>query len=368
VRRLILDSKETVVHIPLVLYFWRAIPGSAALALSEKPTALLASYLAVQMAVKEDPVMARVRPSTFLGSYLSGPKNWERSVSIVIPTALTAKDSAGNFSPLEENLLVHSCLKSIEISGIPEDIEIILVASKGVRIPKLLTELHNFRIVHDSDQSVNIARKMNIGASVSRGEALIFLNDDITLRSIGMIDEMLSYLNDDTVGTVAPLLLYPDERIQCAGVGLNPESLPAHISRFAYSKDAGYHEQQAGPHEVLCNTGAFLAITAKLFHQIGGFDEKFAVNYNDIDLGLRLLSLGYRNLIIPNLRAIHLESASRTTHADKFEEMTFLDRWGSVDFPNYYPNRFNPRAFDFSFFLDDSLRETLKLNLRAFTK
>ena len=61
----------------------------------------------------------------------------------------------------------------------------------------------------------------------------------------------------------------------------------------------------------LAVTGALMMISRKQFDDIGGFDEKLAVAYNDVDLCLRLLDRGYTNIFTPFCEAYHYESLSR---------------------------------------------------------
>ena len=59
-------------------------------------------------------------------------------------------------------------------------------------------------------------------------------------------------------------------------------------------------------------TGACLALEARKFHEVGGFDEaRLPIEYNDIDLCLRLAERGYVCVFEPRARLMHRESASR---------------------------------------------------------
>src|SRR5690606_17516546 len=79
--------------------------------------------------------------------------------------------------------------------------------------------------------------------------------------------------------------------------------------------------------EVSANTGACLMLSRDKFERIGGFDEELAVVGNDVDLCLRLLDQGYRNLWTPYAKLIHHESISRKTSVPKEDEKAMWKRW-----------------------------------------
>ena len=58
-------------------------------------------------------------------------------------------------------------------------------------------------------------------------------------------------------------------------------------------------------------TGACLLTPAKVFREVGGFDEGFVLAFNDVDLCLQILSKGYRVVWTPDAELYHLESKTR---------------------------------------------------------
>jgi GT2 family glycosyltransferase len=89
-------------------------------------------------------------------------------------------------------------------------------------------------------------------------------------------------------------------------------------------------------------------IQREVFLSVGGFDaETFKVNYNDVDLCLRLLMAGYRNLFCPDAVLVHHESKSRgaPTSQEAYslwqnERQAMVHRWGKLleADPNYSPH------------------------------
>ena len=94
----------------------------------------------------------------------------------------------------------------------------------------------------------------------------------------------------------------------CSGL----DGFAGHVQRAAGADDPGYLGMLAWPREVAAVTGACLAVEARKFFEIGGFDEvRLPVEYNDIDLCLRLAERGYRSVFEPRARLMHRESATR---------------------------------------------------------
>ena len=68
----------------------------------------------------------------------------------------------------------------------------------------------------------------------------------------------------------------------------------------------------------------------EVFDELGGFDESFPVNYNDVDYCLRSRRAGYRVILEARARVEHRESTSRKTGIRYGERRRFLDRWADV--------------------------------------
>lgn len=53
------------------------------------------------------------------------------------------------------------------------------------------------------------------------------------------------------------------------------------------------------PRYVMVNTAALIMMKKEVFNKVGGFDENLAVDYNDVDLSLKCLEKGYKNIWTP---------------------------------------------------------------------
>ena len=70
------------------------------------------------------------------------------------------------------------------------------------------------------------------------------------------------------------------------------------------------------PNDVACCTAACLMVSKKKYLEAGGMNEELTVQFNDVDLGLKLLEHGYFNVFIPDVELYHYESKSRGIDKD----------------------------------------------------
>lgn len=197
----------------------------------------------------------------------------------------------------------------------------------------------------------NFSGLTNAGVAASDGELLLLLNNDIEMIAPGWLSAMVDEAVRPGVGAVGAQLLYPDGRIQHAGVvvGLGGEAGHPYRGRPAGTPDRmgrpGVPHGPA-PHEVSAVTGACLLVPRAAYEAVGGLDEaRFPVSFNDIDLCLKLRRHGLRNIQVPAALLYHHESASRgrdvgakQARAER-EARAFAQAWLPVmrDDPYYHP-------------------------------
>lgn len=307
------ESAERITHVPRVL--WSSPhgfdPESAALADAERS--------AVESALKRRGVDADVVPAP--GAPIRRVRRrlpFTPKVSIVIPT--TGRPDV--VRTLVESLLERTSYPSYELLFLdngrgrwPDGIE--YLRAKGLR-------------VIERDEPFNWARLNNFGAGACDGELLLFLNDDIEVVEAEWLHELVVQALVPDVGSVGALLLYPEGRIQHAGIFLVDHGGGArHYLQLLDPRQATDQHLSDVTREVTASTGACLMVRRDVFEEAGGFDEEFRVAFNDVDLCLRLAADGYRNLWTPYCRLVHHESVSRkgTNIAD--DERRVWTKWGA---------------------------------------
>jgi hypothetical protein len=187
----------------------------------------------------------------------------------------------------------------------------------------------------------NYARKLNALWPRAKTDHLIILNDDLLVRGPGWIKALMTFAVDDGVGGVGARLLYPDDRIQHAGMPLGVGGACAHAFIGAGPTSPTYQDWAIVQREWSVVTGAVFATRRSLLAQVNGFDERFSLDYNDVDLCLRLRLLGYRIVYTPHAELTHFESASRGKSGIPADQTAlFLEKWQDYvrDDPAYHPN------------------------------
>lgn len=211
------------------------------------------------------------------------------------------------------------------------------------------------------DEPFNFSRLCNIGVEHSRGSGpLLFLNDDVAPVSEDWLQILLAQLQVPGTGAVGPLLLYPNETVQHAGMYLRLPKGAGHALRGARLPDDDPVGLAAAPREVSCLTGAVLLADRAAFHVVGGFDENLALSFQDVDYCLKLYQAGLRNIFEPRSVLLHMESVSLNVGpADPAAAMQrhrewqlFVERWRSA----FSQDPFYPAGLD----LDDESSRRLR--------
>jgi GT2 family glycosyltransferase len=198
----------------------------------------------------------------------------------------------------------------------------------------------------------NFSAMNNRAADIANGAYLVLLNNDTEVVDPYWLTTLMRHGVCSDVGVVGPLLVFPDGRIQHAGVVLGLLGPAEHPFTGADPDAPGYLGRAQAQQDYSAVTGACLLTRTALYRQLGGLDEtRFAVSYNDIDYCLRARAAGYRTVWTPLTRLIHVSSASQLTeveqsaNADKFarfagERMAFYQKWADLiaHDPAYNPN------------------------------
>jgi GT2 family glycosyltransferase len=215
--------------------------------------------------------------------------------------------------------LLRNCLEGIERTDYP-DLEVIVV-DNGSDDPATLDYLANldpgrYRVLA-APGPFNFSTLNNRAAKQATGELLCLLNNDIEVLAPDWLAIMARQALRPEVGAVGARLLYPDGRIQHAGVVLGICGGAAHAHRLLHPDDEGYFRRHALPQFVSAVTAACLVVRRKSFKAIGGLDEQnFAVAFNDVDLCMRLNTQGWQSLYEPRATLVHHESVSRGLDRD----------------------------------------------------
>jgi O-antigen biosynthesis protein len=176
----------------------------------------------------------------------------------------------------------------------------------------------------------NFSAINNYGVSEAKGDHFLFLNDDTEVIEREWLTVMVEQLSRPGVGVVGAKLLYLNGRIQHAGVVLGVRGMAAHAFRHTDNKDWGYHGLAHLTRNCSAVTAACMLVSKAVFEKVQGFDERLAVEFNDVDLCLRIQQQGYRIVYTPDAVLYHYENATRRGTRSSEDEALFEQKWGDV--------------------------------------
>ena len=319
------ERARRVAHVPEVLYHWRVVPGSTAGDASAKPYAWEAGRRAVQAHLDRVGVPGEVQFGEIPGTLrVMREASADHVVSVVIPT----RGSSGIVWGEERVFVVEAVRSVIENAGYPH-VEIVVVydLATPAEVLETLREVGGDQVVLVPFAGpFNFSAKCNVGFLAATGDVIVLLNDDIEAAQQGFLAQLVAPLDEPGVGMTGAHLLFADGRLQHGGHVYAVGEL-MHAFMGAASNDPGPFAALRVSRESSGLTAACVALTRETFEAVGGLCEVLSVNFNDVDLSMKIRSLGLRLLWLENVVVYHFESQTRdaTVHGWEYEFVT--ERW-----------------------------------------
>lgn len=344
------EKARKIVHIPQILYYWRAHANSVADSVGAKPYVIEAAKRAISDHLERVGLKGEVLDSAVPSMYrLRYEVEGEPLVSIIIP----------NYEHLNE---LRVCLDSIFEKSTYRNFEVIVVENNSVS--QEIFDYYRF-IQHKWDnvkvvvwdKYFNYSAINNFGAKFAAGDHILLLNNDTEVISPDWIQELLMYSQRSDVGAVGAKLYYPDNTVQHAGLGIGLLTLAGHYHRNFDRNHPGYMGRLIYAQNVSGVTAACVMLRRDVWDKIGGLDETFEVAFNDVDMCMRIRKAGYLIVWTPFAELYHYESKSRgieDTPAKKKrfegEVLRFQARWAAeLDAGDpYFNSNFDLNKEDFS--------------------
>ncbi len=299
------EHARAVAHIPLVLYHWRRIPGSTAADSASKPHTSEAGRRALTESLARRRIEARVEHGPFPNTFhVRRTIRDEPLVSILVPF----RDKPELLEACALSILTHTRYRNFELLGIDNN-------SAESATHTLMHDLQHrdarVRFVA-YDGVFNYSAINNFAARQARGEHLLFLNNDTEIIAPEWLEAMLEHSQRPEVGVVGAKLLYPDHRIQHAGVIIGMGGVAGHAHLFLPGDHPGYFARAQLIQDLSAVTFACAMTRLDVFHRVGGLNERdLTIAFNDVDYCLRVREAGYRTVYTPLAALLHHESKSR---------------------------------------------------------
>ncbi len=307
-------ASGSIIHIPFPAYMWRRSEQTYSITNLDRSTANARLSLAEAYSVVGDEVAVEPALDPRLHRIRFRPKAPKPFVSIIIPN----RDSLLLIQRVVADLLERTAYDPFEViivdNGTEDQSVLDFYASLN---PRVFT-------VAIVPEPFNFARMCNRGAGLSKGEAILFLNNDIEVEGTGWLAEMVECLAFDQTGIVGAKLVYPDGTIQHNGVIVGLGDAAGHWFVEAEADEPGPMGRLLVRQTLSAVTGACMLVTRSCFEALDGFDEQyFPVAYNDIDLCLRARQAGFRTVWTPFARLIHHESLTRGSDEEGAQRVRF---------------------------------------------
>lgn len=338
------EKSEHIHHIPKILYHWRAHKDSTAENMETKEYALEAGKKAIQAHLDRMNIPADVVQKTDRGLcyYRSKYRIFSQPmISIIIPNKDHVKD-------------LEKCISSIETKATYKNVEYIIVENNSEKeetfayYKELEKKNPKAKVVFWDGTGFNYPAINNFGVEKASGEYLLFLNNDTEIVNEDCLEELLGYCMREDVGAVGARLYYEDGSIQHAGVIVGLGGVAGHAFTDFPRESPGYFGRIVMAQDYSAVTAACMMMRKSVYKEVGGFDPKWEVAFNDVDLCLKIRKAGYLIVYNPYAELMHYESKSRgyEDNEEKIERFNtecenFIEKWDeflSKGDPYYSPN------------------------------
>jgi GT2 family glycosyltransferase len=278
------------------------------------------------------------------GSKESAKISWKHTstplVSLIIPTK-------------NAKLLVQTCIDSILSKTTYAHYEI-LVIDNNSDDPEAL---EYFESLQKSQSNIRVLRYPylfnysainNFAVKHAKGEIIGLINNDVEVISQNWLGDMVGHAQREDIGCVGAKLLYPDNRVQHAGVVMGYGGGAGHAHKYFPRYHSGYLHRLVATNNFSAVTAACLLVKKSDYEAVNGLNEKdLTVAFNDVDFCLNILKLGRRNIYCAEAELYHHESVTRGYEDTKEKQQRFQSelhylttQWASyIDHdPAYNPN------------------------------
>ncbi|MCC8044635.1 MAG: glycosyltransferase family 2 protein [Clostridiales bacterium] len=297
------EEADGICHIPRILYHWRVSSASTADNPLSKEYAYESGVRAIEAHLQRCGLSGEVSRKKDFGCYrVKYQVAGEPLISVVIPNK-------------DEKETLQKCLTSIFEKTTWKNYEIIIVEnnSESQEIFDYYKEIDGRNGVHVVywDREFNYSAINNFGIRHAKGEYILCLNNDMEVISPDWMTEMLGHCQRKGTGAVGARLYYPDGSIQHAGIVIGIGGIAGSVFVGMKSGHTGYMHREALQQDLSAVTAACMMIKREAYDAAGGFEERLAIAFNDVDFCLKVREAGYLVVYNPYVELTHYESKTR---------------------------------------------------------
>lgn len=199
--------------------------------------------------------------------------------------------------------LTRACLDSLARQTLLHCVIVVDDASPDDTLARLALDFPTVEVVA-LEVNGGFAAACNQGLHRATADIVVLVNNDVEAEP-AMLERLIEPFDDPHVGSVSPLLLQPDGRIDALGIAADVTMagfLRGHGSAIAAFNDSTH--RLTGPY------GAVAAYRAAALAEVGFLDEGIVMYGEELDLALRLSAAGWKPAAAPDARGVHLGGAT----------------------------------------------------------
>jgi GT2 family glycosyltransferase len=315
------ELASKILHIPKILYHWRAVPGSAASSLVAKEWGLEACKRALVDTMHRRGIAGKVEDGLFPGRFrLRRDIKGSPTVSVVIAMR-DPSNCVGSVESLDD-VGVQKILITPDVDLVPSKV----LKRSDVRGVKSLTE--------------NYPQMYNAAARIAAGEHLLFLASGVTVQGADSLMAMLEHSHRPEIGVVGGKILRTDETVAHAGSVLGLGGVVGNAFDGYSANEPGYFTYLNVVRNCTGLSHSFFMVKKSLFNELNGFDARFESSFYDLDFCLRIRERSKLHNVYTPYAVSRIESVEdgRSTELDALK---FVDKWRvklDKGDPYYNPN------------------------------
>lgn len=335
VLRLALHRPRTA-HLAHFLYYWRHSPSSTASSPTAKP-----ALEARGLELRREHLTTLHGPGTFEVLPPNSPEGHTRfSVKLTVPASTPAPTLTVVVPFRDQAEFTLRCLAALERQEHSLDLRVVLVdngsieASTGAKLSAWLSSprRNRYQLVRDAG-AFNFARINNdaVREHARGSDLLLFLNNDVELRTIDCLETLAGHLlRDPSCGFAGVRLLYPGgDVVQHGGVRVCESFGGSGYYGIGHARRP--EEFVRDEHVTLGVTFACAMTRGSTFEALGGLEERaFPNGFGDVDICLRAIEAGLRNHYFGTLVGIHHEGITRGLTCEDGEFAALHERHGAT--------------------------------------
>ncbi|MDO5655506.1 MAG: glycosyltransferase family 2 protein [Flavobacteriaceae bacterium] len=208
---------------------------------------------------------------------------------------------------------LRNCLISV-LKELPTDAEVIVFdnASTDDQIQSFPQEFPCVQFVLNQENR-GFAYANNAAVRRAQGEFILILNPD-TLVYAGFFDNLLDFAEQKSnLGALGVRMIDGKGRFLPESKRNIPDLISSFSKLFVSDEKSNYYHQSLGEHEngeTFVLSGACMLMKKSVYEEVGGFDERYFMYGEDIDLSFTLLKNGYKNYYLGEVSITHFKGES----------------------------------------------------------